>query len=169
MESCYRGSEKNDFFRYCIEKLLEGSGGFQRGSEVRKGFHHVPYSSMGHRGRPGHIGRGAPAPTRPMRVGRRNPKWEGVHLPWEASFLPWTPPLLGGGARASPPVLPHPYSGEGVQGLDTPNPSLLSLPISLHLDPSALGEVLSVFRCHYYHQAVVLVQISYTSSPSLSG
>jgi hypothetical protein len=119
-------------------------------------------------GCPGLNGPGAPTPTRPMRLGRRNPKWEGVHLPWEASFLPWPPPLFGGGLLPQPSYTPI-YSGEGAQGLDTPNPSLLSLPISLHLDLSALGEALSAFRCHYHHHAVVLVQISSTYSPSLAG
>ena len=73
----------------------------------------------------------------------------------------------GLGLRPQPSHTPI-YSGEGAQGLDTPNPSLLSLPISLHLDPSALGKAPSVFRCHYHHHAIVLVYISYTSSPSLA-
>ena len=34
------------FFRYCTGKLLEGFGGFRRGPEVHKWFHHDPRASM---------------------------------------------------------------------------------------------------------------------------
>ena len=65
--------EKFGFFRYCTGKLPEGSGGFRRGPEVRKMFHHVQYSSMGCRGRPNLNGPRAPAPPRPMRMGEGKP------------------------------------------------------------------------------------------------
>ena len=42
--------KKVQFFRYCTGKLLEGSGGFRRGPEVRKWVHHDPrvQSSFSH-------------------------------------------------------------------------------------------------------------------------
>src|SRR5215216_7891011 len=48
MGSHILGSGKRcSFFRYCTGKLLEGSGGFRRGPEVHKWFHHDPRASMG--------------------------------------------------------------------------------------------------------------------------
>ena len=44
-------------------------------------------------GHPSLNGLGAPAPPpRPMRMGRGNPKGEGLHLTWEALLPPWPPP-----------------------------------------------------------------------------
>ena len=36
------------FFRYCTGKLLEGSGGLRKGTEVHKWVHHDPRASMGY-------------------------------------------------------------------------------------------------------------------------
>ena len=170
MESCCRSSGKI----YCFgivpgsfQKLPEGSRGVRKSTS---GFHQ-------HLGRAWAVG-GALALLGQAHQPPQGPcAWEGETLSGrestclgrQVSSLGRLPSLEEGlGLRPQPSHSPI-YSGEGAQGVDTPNPSLLSLPISLHLDPSALGEALSVFRCHYHHHAVVFVQISSTYSPSLAG
>jgi hypothetical protein len=110
MGSCYWGSGKSSVFSGIVpgsfRKVPEDSGGVRRSGKCSTTSNTVAWAV---RGCPGLNGPGEPAPLRPMRMGRGNPKGEGLHLTWEALL----PPLAAapnprwdlGGPAPSPPHL----------------------------------------------------------------
>ena len=138
--------KKFGFFRYCTGKLPEGSGGFRRGPEVRKMFHHLQYSSMVVRGHPSLNGPGAPAPQGPCAWEGENPKGEGLHLTWEALLPPWPHPLGWETLKGAQPPSPYIYLRFwGCQHMSF-LPLLVQPCLSSSSSPVVLGEALQ--DCH---------------------
>ena len=107
MGSCYWGSGKSSVFSGIVpgsfRKVPEDSRGVRRSGNSSTTSNTVAWAVGG---RPSLNGPGAPAPLRPMRMGRGNPKgWGRLHLAWRPSHLPSRLPLpqIGSGGCRQPP------------------------------------------------------------------